>query len=46
MKRFFLAFFFLVLIGAVCAGIVWFNIFRDNAIRQFFANMPVAPSTV
>lgn len=46
MKRFFLAFFFLVLVGAACAGIVWFNIFRDNAIQQFFANMPVAPSAV
>lgn len=38
-KRFLIALIFLVL---VCGGIVGFNIFRDNAIKQFFANMPVA----
>src|SRR6185437_5930789 len=30
----------------VCGGIVGFNLFRDNAIKQFFANMPVATLTV
>jgi membrane fusion protein (multidrug efflux system) len=36
-KRFIIAFILLVL---VCGGIVGFNIFRDQAIQQFFANMP------
>ncbi|PSJ53736.1 efflux RND transporter periplasmic adaptor subunit [Kumtagia ephedrae] len=36
-KRFIFAFALLVL---VCGGIVGFNIFRDRAIEQFFANMP------
>lgn len=42
-KRFLIALIFLVL---VCGGIVGFNIFRDNAIKQFFANMPVATVSV
>jgi membrane fusion protein (multidrug efflux system) len=36
----------LVLLVLVCGGIVGFNMFRDNAIQQFFANMPVASVTV
>ncbi len=36
----------LVLLVLVCGGIVGFNVFRDNAIQQFFANMPVASVTV
>ena len=42
-KRFIIA---IVLLAIVGGGIVGFNIFRDNAIQQFFANMPVAPSAV
>lgn len=42
-KRLIIAFVLLVLI---CGGIVGFNIFRDNAISQFFANMPVNQLTV
>lgn len=42
-KRLIIAFILLVLI---CGGIVGFNIFRDNAISQFFANMPVNQLTV
>ncbi len=42
-KRFLIA---LVLLVLVCGGIVGFNLFRDNAIKQFFANMPVATLTV
>lgn len=42
-KRFIIAFVLLVL---VCGGIIGFNMFRDNAIEQFFANMPVATITV
>lgn len=30
----------------VCGGIVGFNLFRDNAIKQFFANRPVPATTV
>ena len=41
--RFLIAF---VLVVLVCGGIVGFNMFRDQAIEQFFANMPVAPTTV
>lgn len=36
----------IVLLVIVCGGIVGFNMFRDNAIQQFFANMPVASVTV
>ena len=42
-KRFLIA---LVLLVLVVGGIVGFNMFRDNAIQQFFANMPVAASPV
>ncbi|OQM73703.1 efflux RND transporter periplasmic adaptor subunit [Manganibacter manganicus] len=42
-KRFIIAFILLVL---VVGGIVGFNLFRDNAIKQFFANMPVPTLTV
>lgn len=42
-KRFIIAFILLVL---VVGGIVGFNIFRDNAIKQYFATMKQPPSTV
>lgn len=42
-KRFTIA---LILLVLVCGGIIGFNKFRDNAIKQFFANMPVATVTV
>ncbi len=42
-KRFLIAF---VLLVIVVGGIVGFNIFRDQAISNFFANMPVQPSAV
>ncbi|KQZ79102.1 RND transporter MFP subunit [Mesorhizobium sp. Root157] len=42
-KRFLIAFVLLVL---VCGGIVGFNLFRDKAISDFFANMPVVPLAV
>ena len=41
--RFLIAF---VLVALVCGGIVGFNMFRDQAIQEYFANMPVAPITV
>jgi membrane fusion protein (multidrug efflux system) len=42
-KRLIIAFVLLVL---VCGGIIGFNIFRDRAIEQYFANMPVASVAV
>ena len=42
-KRFIIAFVLLVL---VAGGLVGFNLFRDQAIQQFFANMPMPPATV
>ncbi len=42
-KRFLIAAVFLALIGG---GLVYFNIFRDKMIAQFFANMPVAAMPV
>ena len=41
--RFIIAF---VLLAVVCGGLIGFNIFRDRAIQEFFANMPVPPQTV
>ena len=42
-KRFLIAIVLLVLIGG---GLVGFNLFRDKAIQDFFANMPVQPVAV
>lgn len=42
-KRFIIAFILLVL---VCGGIIGFNLFRDNAIQQFFATMKPPAATV
>jgi RND family efflux transporter, MFP subunit len=36
----------IVLLAVVAGGIVGFNRFRDQAIEDFFANMPVQPVTV
>ncbi|MDZ5696034.1 efflux RND transporter periplasmic adaptor subunit [Chelativorans sp. M5D2P16] len=42
-KRFVIALLLLVL---VCGGIVGFNLYRNQAIQEFFANMPVQPVAV
>ena len=42
-KRFIIA---LILLVLVCGGIVGFNLFRERAIQDYFANMPVVPLTV
>jgi len=42
-KRFLIVF---VLLALVAGGLVGFNMFRDRAIEQFFANMPVAAVAV
>ncbi len=36
----------LVLLAAICGGLVWFNFFRDNAIKEYFANMKPPAATV
>jgi membrane fusion protein (multidrug efflux system) len=46
MKRVTIATAILVLLAVICAGLVWFNFFRDRMISQFFANMPVQTITV
>jgi membrane fusion protein, multidrug efflux system len=42
-KRFAIA---IVLLAAIGGGLVWFNLFRQQAIEQFFANRPVTPVSV
>lgn len=42
-KRLIIALVFVVL---VCGGLIGFNLFRDRAIKQFFANMPKPALTV
>jgi membrane fusion protein, multidrug efflux system len=36
----------IVLLAGVGGGLVWFNMFRDQMIAEFFANMPVQPLAV
>jgi len=45
LKRFMIAL-VVILVLAVAGGLVWFNMFRDRMIQDFFANMPVAATTV
>ncbi|TIT77142.1 MAG: efflux RND transporter periplasmic adaptor subunit, partial [Mesorhizobium sp.] len=45
-KRFAIITGFLLLLAVVCAGIVGFNLFRDSAIKQFFATMKPPAATV
>jgi hypothetical protein len=36
----------LLLVLAICGGLIWFNFFRDKMIAQFFAHFPVPTITV
>jgi len=45
-KRFITITAILLLLALVCVGIVGFNLFRDNAIKQFFATMKPPATTV
>jgi membrane fusion protein (multidrug efflux system) len=36
----------LLFVLAICAGLVWFNFFRDKMIAQFFAHFPIPTITV
>jgi membrane fusion protein (multidrug efflux system) len=44
-RRIVVAFVFILAVG-LCAGLVWFNFFRDKMITQFFANMQQPAQTV
>ncbi|QRM29269.1 efflux RND transporter periplasmic adaptor subunit [Microvirga sp. VF16] len=44
-RRIVVALVFILAIG-LCAGLVWFNFFRDKMITQFFANMQQPPQTI
>lgn len=46
MKRFFIIVGILLLLIVVCGGIVAFNLFRDSAIKQYFATMKPPAATV
>ena len=46
MKRVIVGTAILLLVAAICGGLIWFNFFRDRMISQFFANIPVQTITV
>ncbi|ESX15540.1 RND transporter MFP subunit [Mesorhizobium sp. LSJC255A00] len=46
MKRFISITAILLLLALVCVGVVGFNLFRDNAIKQYFATMKTPATTV
>ena len=46
MKRFILAAFLLIVVVAICGGLIWFNFFRAKMIEQFFATMPAPVVTI
>jgi len=46
MKRFLIALVIVIVVGALCGGLIWFNFFRDQMITQFFANFPVPTVTI
>lgn len=44
-RRIVVALVFILAVG-LCAGLIWFNFFRDKMIADFFANMQQPPQTV
>ncbi|HZH53080.1 MAG TPA: efflux RND transporter periplasmic adaptor subunit [Microvirga sp.] len=46
MKRRIVVFFVFILAVGLCAGLIWFNFFRDKMIQNFFANMQQPPQVV
>ncbi|WP_029076829.1 efflux RND transporter periplasmic adaptor subunit [Kaistia adipata] len=46
MKRFILAAVLLIVVVAICGGLIWFNFFRNKMIEQFFANMQAPVVTI
>jgi membrane fusion protein (multidrug efflux system) len=46
MKRFLVAAVLLIVVLAICGGLIWFNFFRDRMIEQFFATMKAPVITI
>jgi membrane fusion protein (multidrug efflux system) len=46
MKRVILATVLLIVVLAICGGLIWFNFFRDKMIEQFFATMQAPTVTI
>ena len=46
MRRFIVGAIILLVVVVVCAGLVWFNFFRQGMIAQYFAHFPVPTVTV
>ena len=46
MKRILISLVIVILVAALCGGLIWFNFFRDTMIAQFFANFPIPTVTV
>jgi membrane fusion protein, multidrug efflux system len=46
MKRRIVVFLVFLIVIAVCGGLVWFNLFRERMIGEFFAKMQLPPQTV
>lgn len=44
-RRIVVSFVFILAIG-LCAGLIWFNFFRDKMIQEFFANMQQPPQVI
>ena len=46
MKRFLVGAIILVVVAVVCGALVWFNVFKQGMIAQYFAHFPVPTITV
>lgn len=46
MKRFVIGAIILVVVAVVCGALVWFNVFKQGMIAQYFAHFPVPTITV
>jgi membrane fusion protein (multidrug efflux system) len=46
MKRFLVGGTILVVVAAACGALVWFNVFKQGMIAQYFAHMPVPTITI
>lgn len=46
MRRFIVGTIILLVVVVVCAGLVWFNFFRQEMIAQYFAHFPIPTVTV
>jgi membrane fusion protein, multidrug efflux system len=46
MRRFIVGAIILLLVLVVCAGLIWFNFFRQGMVAQYFAHFPIPTVTV